>query len=342
MNHQPGGTCLLRDQELGTDIRVNVPLDKKPGDVFKTTVERTSPPLESSLILLCSGNGPTALSRALKTLSSILTNLADASFTGNVAQIQKMSRMKLDNAMVYSNLISVPGAFEFLSAVGFQKVQTELVFTGLVDEAFIKARDAVNALISSGVQAAYEGEVKAGQEADLFGPTPSVGNLSWNDAREKFGSEGTDSGKKSSECRNREGVWTFGSGRGLAARVKKETDELVARLQREFNELAGPTDISGIQWDDEVLYNQRLMQMECAKCGAPQLWTGPIDGMAAEAHKQTCDKCQAELRPESCGARKILHFTGQVCQKSGGEFGEASKCPLCGRWFMSTLGCTCR
>ena len=336
LNHRAGGRCMLRDEELGTDVFVDVPLDKRPGDVFTATVPRAAAPFEAALLTLCSGNGPTALTRALKTLAQILDNLADASFSGSRDKLAKTGRLRLDNAHVYSNLLTPPGALEVLLACGFERQGGELVFTQLVDEKFILARDAVAALLLQ-PPSPPNGELRAGMEPELFGPSPCVGALSWEDARERYGGDGAEAGKKAAECRRASGVWTLGAGRA----VRTDVTALVDGMKACFAQLTAPTDIGAVAWDDEAAYDFKLKEAPCAQCGALNLWEGAIDGPAAEAHTQACKQCEAKLASELSGARRMLHFVGEASKPAGGEFGTAARCERCGRWRLSKLGCAC-
>lgn len=269
--------------------------------------------------------------RAVKTLEVIVTNLVDAFLMNNFAQMDKVTKLKLDNAMVKSNVMCAVGGLEFLLALGFafqppnQCVGVE--FSGF-SERTVLVRDALRVALSElGLVRDVQGEVGAGKECGLFGAFPcSFGQDQdeiWAQARLGYASDGTETSPKlSSTNRQAHGVWQFGQ--HFSPTAQSRVDEFMRQVLGDFNALAAGAGVELVNWDDPVLYSNRLMEVRCPDCDLAQEWAGPVDGLKSQLHAQACSRCDKALRAELTGARKLLEFVGSCSTESG-----VTRCAQC-------------
>ena len=349
----------LGDSETGEEIRVAVPPGTKPGSTFQAKFMRPPGALERSWMRLVLENSFTPRTRALQTLKLVIENLVDAFLSGDFSKVAKVSKLKLDNALVKNNIVVASGGVEFLLACGFAKLEggedaNSIEFKAAAfDERLIAVRDALRQACAEGGIAKVrdvEGEVKAGMEKELFGSRPAcyIPKQSgapdedvWGEAREEYGFDSLDaSAKTAAGSRRSRGVWIFGAaGMSHEAERKKLVESLMQGLRRDFETVSRNSELAKVDWDDVIMYNKRLMHVRCPDCEQDQEWTGPVDGMHAEMHSQTCSKCSKPLKAEMTGARKLLRFVGACAME--GEFG-ATRCTKCGSLNFGNEPCaTC-
>lgn len=317
---------MLTDSESGKEVKVPVPVDVKPGDSFQAKFNRPVGILELAWMRLLVCNAKTQRARAIKTLKLIVDNLCDAYLTTNFAQMDKVSKLKLDNAMVRASLIVASGAVDLLLAMGFEdKQQGTLEFRGF-GERTVLIRDALRcAAAEVDTLGDLQGEVPAGQEIKLFGSAPCCLRLSWQEAREIYACDGPEtSAKLATKSRETAGVWCFGH--MYSAQAQLEVDAMMQSVRADFESLARNSELASVDWDDAVMFNQRLMHVQCPDCAQDQEWNGPVDGIKSEMHLQQCSKCARPLAAEMTGARKLLSFVG-ACAVDGTM--GATRCAKC-------------
>jgi hypothetical protein len=335
----PNEFVSLKDSETNEEIKIKVPPGVKPGSTFQAKFMRPPPPIERAWMKLLLENSATPRARCLQTLKLIIENLVDAYLGGDFAKVAKVSKLKLDNPMVKSNLIVCSGAHDFVKACGFKKSAEDNVieFKAQFDERIIHIRDALRACVAEASSIRdVEGEIKAGMEPKIFGPKPACytpkekvnDSEIWESAREQYGFDGPDtSSKAASASRMNAGVWIFNAAGILReADREKAVEVFMSRLHKDFETVSKNSELDKVDWDDVIMYNKRLMHVRCPECEQDQEWTGPVDGLNAELHSQACSKCSKALKAEMTGARKLLSFVG-ACAVDG-ELGS-TRCSKC-------------
>ena len=191
----------LKDSETNEEIKIAVPKNVNPGETFQAKFFRPPSKLEHSWMKLLIENSATPRFRAISTLKLIIENLVDAFLANDFARIQKVSRLKLDNNLIKSNISNANGALDLLFSIGFELIEPQVIEikpSGF-NESLINVRDALRACAAMKIDKLrdIEGEVAAGKESELFGPRPACSLLNWDDAREMYGFDALDTVSKS-------------------------------------------------------------------------------------------------------------------------------------------------
>lgn len=314
--HKQGDVIHLKDEEANRTIKVKVPEGKNPGDSFEATIERASPALETCLVEVLSNNASTIAKRCVKTLFTLLNNLVDDALMGG-KQAAKFNNLKLDNPLIVANIVNVNGAVELLKAIGFEQANNALVFNKYVDEKTVQMRDIVqflNEFLTSNDATQFvvaEGEIKSGKEPALFGEKPHFYS-NWEDARETYCTDGMETNLKKSALarRTQDGIWTFASGRRFAGKRKQIVELLLKKLRQTYEEITqNQPELNKMEWENEAIYQQRIMFITCPTCGSKNEWTSHYyDGPIAELVQQPCFKCNNILTVQQTGAFKIIQF----------------------------------
>jgi len=341
---KPGDVCVLQNPKNGDELIVQIPPGKKPGDIFFWDPDTSNmlSKLYGALVHFFATNPPVLRQKSASTLHTVLKNLIDALLMDQ-SKLAQRSKIRLGNKVIERTVVRTNGALEILRAVGFEDWRDDsqpderfLHFKGDLNrtefcETLILARDALVAIRANVGVVRGAGQIPVERESDAFGPLPAF----LPHAEDVWGRFRQFCFNFDPARPNDSGAWVFGMGNQLRLREIRMVNDMVKELKKRFTTIAQGSGFEDMDWDDEILYSQRLKHIRCPQCERDQEWNHQIDGFRGDMIVQTCEKCQADLGVDLTGQRQMSSFIHHVLSERKSSFCKQhdqvflKKCPAC-------------